>query len=344
MLSLTKLFAVGFDEASFALVTGLRRFQKIPHYTTDRERLQTLLELSESNAEELFPRPPTPVATEEDAPVPWQVKPWGQPYRMKHITFPSAQPLGFENNDTVHAYYLYRPGLEQGPTLYYLHGWMAPSPAMWLRPPLSVAEPLGLNVFFLEQPFHMHRCPPGTQSGQLSINGDLLMGIQGMQQSVSDVRSGLAWLKAQGVEKVALLGRSMGGLVAASTLTIEAGFTCALLDIPAVSPHSTIWRSNYTRLIRAELESQGFDEQETAAFFDVVRPGRFHPAVASERILLIEATADRACFPDETERFAQEWKLPIVRVGTGHMSIILSRRATRSAQDFLSRWLIGDQL
>lgn len=339
MTSISEMFGVGFDEASFALVTGLMRFQKSSQYTTDRTHLERLLARADYTPQELFPTPPRPVVTERSIPVPWQLKPLAQKYQMKHLTFPSAQPLGQPNNDTVHAYYLYRPGFEQAPTIFYLHGWMAYNPALWLRPPLNWAEPLGMNVFMMEQPFHMHRCPPGTQSGQLSLSGDLLMGMLSVQQSVSDTRAALTWLQSQGIDKIALLGRSLGGLVAASTLTVEPDFTCAILDIPAVSPHSSIWRSNYTRQIRSDLRRQGFDEQETAAFFEMVRPGRFRPTLDPKRILLIEATADRACFPDETERFAQEWNLPIVRIPLGHMSVMLSREAKRAAQNFLVKWL-----
>jgi dienelactone hydrolase len=340
MTNFTELFGRGFDEASFALITSMKRFQKSPQYVTDRQSLENLLTKAEATPQELFAAPPVPVVEEGEMAVPWQVLPLGRQYRMKHISFASAHPSGQPNNDIVHGYYLYREGNEQGPTLFYLHGWMAYSMALWLRPPLGWAEPLGLNVFFLEQPYHMRRCPPGTQSGQLSLNGDLLMGMVTIQQSVSDVRSALYWLQQkQGVKQVGLLGRSMGGLVAATTLAAEPGFDCAILDIPAVSPHSAIWRSSYTRLVRAELEQQGFDEEETAEFFEVVRPGRFRPAIDPERILLIEATADRACFPDETERFAQEWGVNLVRVPFGHMSIMFSRQAKRSAMSFLQKWL-----
>ncbi len=340
MLPISKLFAAGFDEASFALVTGLKQLQKKPQqFVTNRGNLEMLREMMQHGPEEFFVKPPNPQVQEEMVVRPWQISPYGQEYQVKHVTFPSAVSLGYENNDTVHGYFLYRPGYEQAPTLFYLHGWMAYSYGLWLRGPLSWAEALGLNVFFMEQPFHMRRCPPGSQSGEMSLSGDLMMGMAGVQQAVSDTRASLAWLKMQGVEQVGLLGRSMGGLVAASSLTVETEFDCAILDIPAVSPQNTIWRSSYTRLVREELRQQGFDEQETAAFFEVVRPGRFQPTIDPERILLIEATADRACFPDETERFAQEWKLPTVRINTGHMSIMLSRQARRSALEFLGRWL-----
>ncbi len=341
MAAITRVFGAGFDEASFAIVNGLMRFQKTSAFLTDRNRLQQVQNLREQSAVELFAAPPRPTEIKsENFPLPWQVAPYGVGYKAEYISFPSAIKLDVPNNDTVYGYYIYRPGHETAPTLFYLHGWMAYSPAMWLRPPLSLAQPLGLNVFFLEQPFHMHRTPPGTSSGQLSVSGDLLMALNGVQQAVSDVRAGLQWLKdAQGVEKVALLGRSMGGLVAATTLTVEASFACAILDIPAVSPHSSIWRSNYTRSVRSELLKQGLSPEETMAAFEALRPGRFPPTLDSKRILLIEATADRACFPEDTERFAHEWNLPIVRVEFGHMSVILSRQARFASLEFLRHWL-----
>ncbi len=339
MGSFTELFGKSFDEASFALINSFNNRQNQPDFLTDREGLNRFLELANSQPQDLFAPQPFPVVRQTPLPNPWQINPLGKDYRFIQLNFPSGKPLGYPANDRVQAYYFYRPGFEKGPVLFYLHGWMAASPEWWFRVPLNWAEPLGMNVFFLELPFHMHRAPPGTFSGQLSLSGNLVEGIQGVQQAVSDVRASLAWLKSRGVNWAALAGRSMGGLVAASTLTVEAGFNCAILDIPAVSPHGSIWHSNYTRRVRENLLNQGLSEEGTEELFKIMRPGRFKPRLSPENILLIEATADRACFPQETEVFAREWNLDIVKVPFGHMSIIFSRQAKKSALAFLRKRL-----
>ncbi len=335
-------FGVIFDELNFLALTGIMQVtrRQLRNRNSAMEKLALLESYRDKPVEEIFPEP-------EFVPpfsrMPWQRPPQltgvGRGYVMERLTFLSAVHSGHPENDTVVAWWLYRPGFETAPTILHAHGWMAYDPGLWLRLPLSWAEGPGYNVLMLELPFHMSRTPAGTRSGELSITSDLPASFITARQGVSDMRVAIRWLRQQGVKKVGLLGKSLGGLLCALTTVAEPDIDCTVLLIPAVDAGVTLWHSTYTRLVKADLIRQGIDEALTSRTLAVTNPTNYRPAIDPERVLIVEATADRACFPADTEKLAAAWGCPIERIPLGHLSASLSNQARYMAQGFMIRWM-----
>ncbi len=329
----------GFDDAMFSLSTFLWQLKGKPPYLSDAAelaRLQQPVTLPEVGG--LFRSPPVPTVALTPMRLPISAQASARRYRAFRLEYPSAVKTEYEANDLVRAVYLEQIEAESAPTLLYLHGWMEFETGLSLRLPLSWAEPLGLNIVALHLPFHFERTPPGTLSGELAVTGNLPLAIKGMQQAVSDVRQALYWLKQRGL-RVALAGKSLGGLVGAMALATEAGFEAGALVVPATSTRASIWRSRYTRLVRRDLTQQGLDEEATARLLEVVRPGRYQPVIEPERILVFKARADRVCFPTDTDQFAEQWGVQVIEVPTGHLTATLVPSMHRAAQTHLYRFM-----
>jgi pimeloyl-ACP methyl ester carboxylesterase len=334
-------FGIAFDEVNFAAATTLMRLQrrKLLSRSCTPEDIERLSELADLKPAELFPEPDLAEITREPVKKPRTLLGIPKGYELAKLSFSSPIQTGEVCNDTAVAWYLYRPGFEKATTLVYAHGWMAYDPGLWIRLPLASAAPLGANVVMLELPFHMSRSPKGTMSGELSVTPDLASSFLSLQQAVADVRAIIGWLKAQEIEKVALMGKSLGGLVASLTLLTENRVECAVLVIPAVNAGASLWRSNYTKVVRKELLRAGIDEFRTYRAMQAVNPANYDPALPGERILVIEATADRACPPEETEKLVEKWGANVERIPLGHLSIDLTPMARNLSRQFLSRWL-----
>ncbi len=332
----------GLDDAVFTLSTFMWELKRKPPYlsdTTELARLQTAPIRLEPQA--LFVPPPSPVVQLTPTRLPRMATQLGglsRHYQAYNLSYDSAIQTGYPANNMARAIYLERKGAENGPTVIYLHGWMEFEAGLSLRLPLSWAGPLGLNILALHLPFHFERTPPGKLSGELSITGNLPLGIMGMQQAVSDVRQALYWLKQRG-SKVALIGKSLGGLIGAMTLAVEDGFEAGILVVPATSTRASIWQSRYTRLVRRDLAQQGLDEEATARLLEVIRPGRYQPAIDPQRILVFKANADRVCFPTDTDLFAEQWGVPMLEVPSGHLTAPFVPRTRRASQQHLQRFL-----
>jgi pimeloyl-ACP methyl ester carboxylesterase len=331
------------DDLLFAFSTSLWQLKKKPTYLSDTAQLAQLHQQQPGLApDQLFLPPSLPVVTLQSIRLPVLARQFGaigRQYRAFHLEYPSAVSTGYAANDVVRAIYLEHIGAENSPAVIYLHGWMEFEPGLSLRLPLSWFGAMGLNILALHLPFHFERTPPDKLSGELSITGNLPLALKGLQQAISDVRQALYWLKQRNCP-VALLGKSLGGLVGAMTLAVEPGFEAGALVVPATSTRSTIWHSRYTRLIRRDLTRQGLDEETTSQLLEVVRPGHYQPSIDPRRILVLKAKADRVCFPFDTDHFVQQWGANLVEIPTGHLTATFAPQARRAVHDHLQRYLL----
>ena len=333
------------DEAFFNFSNFWMERSGRPPYMSDKTELDRLSELpwTPDKLEELFPRPPLPEikpVERNSLSLALQAGPQLRNYRVFNLEYPSTISTGYPQNDTVRGIYLERPGHENAPVIIYLHGWMEFETGLALRLPLNWAGPLGFNILALHLPFHFERTPPGTISGEMAITGNLPLAIKGMCQAVSDIRQVVAWLKAKQPDRpTGLIGKSLGGLVGALVLATEPGLAAGILAVPATGAKTSIWQSSYTTLLRRDLGRQGLDEEATARLLELMRPGRYRPAIDPQRILVLKANADRVCSPQETDAFTTEWGTRTVALPTGHLTATFHPRARRVAQEHLRRYL-----
>ncbi|HEX2910316.1 MAG TPA: CocE/NonD family hydrolase [Chloroflexia bacterium] len=336
------------DEAVFALSTFMLEIKKTPSYLSQPEELALLAESATiSEAEnELRAQPPlpevyiTPFSLPRLASAPGLI---AKRYRTFRLQYSSAVDSGYPVNDTVWGYYLERNSSPETPVVIYLHGWMEFEHGMSLRLPLAWLANTPFNILALHLPFHFERTPPGTASGELSITGNLPLAIKGMRQAVSDVRQAVAWLKHRvpgAKPKVAILGKSLGGLISAMTLIAETKLEAGVLVVPATASRASIWQSRYTRLVRRDLLLQGLTEKTTARLLEALSPESFRPAIDPQRILVFKAAADRVCFPADTDRFVNQWGVPFVEVPTGHLTATFHPRARQLSQAHLQKFLL----
>ena len=333
------------DEAFFSFSSYLVEKSGKPPYLSDKDELDRLNEKlgPVEKLEELFPGPPYPnlkMTPRQPHTLLLQSGPQLRHYRVYNVEYPSAVATGFTRNDRVYGFYLERPAQETAPAVAYLHAWMEFEAGFSLRLPLTWAGPLGYNILALHLPFHFERTPPGKLSGELAMTGNLPLAVKAMGQAVSDVRQAINWLRTQQPERpIGLIGKSLGGLVGAMVLASEPNLDAGVLAVPATGAKSSIWQSTYTSLIRRDLDRQGLDEAATSRLLEVIRPGRYQPAIEARRILVLKANADRGCFPDDTDNFAREWGTPLVALPTGHLTATFHPRARQVAQAHLEQFL-----
>lgn len=341
--NLTRRLGSGLDEFSFHSATLLRSLQHRQKHLTDPAELAKLHELTQSSdiaqlLDQTTP-PSIPEITIQNEKMHWLLRWIGRDYRYTRLTFPSAVDSGHPSNDYVYAHHLYRPNYKNAPTLLYLHGWMQTNYAASLYVPLRWAEASGYNLIMLELPHHLHRSSPGTYSGELSLTGNLSAVLTTIRQAVSDIRALNAWLHARGIEQVALVGKSLGGMIAAMALTLDSDFDCAILLVPAIAPHSSLWRSSYTRLIQTELAAQGLDEEATRLLLEAFQPGHYPPAIDPKRILVIGASGDRVVFQPDLANFAEQWQTQTAWLDWGHLSTTWTAESAGLIKPFLAQWL-----
>jgi len=94
---------------------------------------------------------------------------------------------------------------------------------------------LGISALRLSLPYHDRRMPPELTRADYIVSSNVGRTLQANRQAVLDARRAVAWLKAEGYERVALLGTSLG-----SCLSLLTGAHEPLVDALVLN-HVSSW-------------------------------------------------------------------------------------------------------
>ncbi len=212
--------------------------------------------------------------------------------------------------------------------LIYVHGWLEPGP--WIEEATllpRMQEELGVDVLHIQLPFHGSRNPKSALfHGEFFWSADLVRTMEAVRQSVIDVRTLMAWLRAKhGYQELGVTGLSLGGGLTMALACVDPPPDYIMPIIAhlklgeAVEDASILWR------MKSDLEGFGIDRGKRQELFRRLGLGTFKPVLPIERQLWIAATADQyITAPLVTEQWREWGEPPIEWIPGGHMTFPLS--------------------
>ncbi len=213
-----------------------------------------------------------------------------------------------------------------------LHGWLATRSQIAFI--AGLAAPLrraGIEVWVPRLPGHCERTPPGAISGERCLSADLVATGEAMRQAVMETNALANWLRRR-VGVVGLWGVSLGGWIAALSLTTATTIDAAVLWTPVADPHDAMWESPLTAPIRAALVDAGVDRDLTGEAFRRYSPGHRRLRLPSEDVVLIGAQFDNVVNPESLFELERRWDVPVQWFPHGHISLTCAPRARRHAR------------
>jgi hypothetical protein len=111
-----------------------------------------------------------------------------------------------------------------------------------------------VSALRLSLPYHDARMPTELTRADYIVSSNIVRTIQVCRQAVLDARRAIAWLAAQGFERIGVLGTSLGSCLAMLTTAHEPRIRAQALN--HVSPWfaDVVWRGLSTRHVRRGLE------------------------------------------------------------------------------------------
>lgn len=236
--------------------------------------------------------------------------------------FPSAILTPWAENNCVRGK-LFRAGPDwRGkPSVILLHGWSAEFQYRWQLPYLAgrLAR-AGVNAALFELPYHGRRRPRAPGAIHDFISQDLFHMIEATRQAISDARSLLAWLSAQGSPAVGFWGISLGAWLAGLVLCTDPGARFSVLLTPVADLPRAIAELAFCRPIRASLGN-------SKVSLEPLNLGAQLPLASPRDILLVESRYDVFAPVETIEQLWRAWGKPeIWRLRHGHISVLLSPR------------------
>ena len=230
----------------------------------------------------------------------------------------------YARNQTASARWIHSPAPDRRRALIYVHGWLEPFRLRALFLP-RLQKAIGIDVLDVELPFHGQRCPKAALfHGELFWTGDLVRSFEALRQSCIDVRTLVAWLRAQGYTEVGVIGASLGGAIAMLLACASPTPDCIIPIIGHLQLGEVVENAPIFWRMKADLERFGLDAGRRREVFDQFGSSEPRPLVPRERQLWIMARDDQYMSREAVSRQWHEWgEPPIAWIDGGHMTLAL---------------------
>jgi pimeloyl-ACP methyl ester carboxylesterase len=256
---------------------------------------------------------------------------WASAFEPYHSRVREAY-LAHAPNRTAYAR-VYAGGPGARPAVILVHGYMAGHWALEERVwPVRWMQRHGLDVAIPVLPFHGARAR--SDGGAPPFPGaDPRFTNEGFRQVISDLRVLVAYLRDRGAPAVGIMGMSLGGYSTAllATLQRDVAFAVPLIPLASIADFAR----DQGRLGKGERAAAQHAALEAANW--VVSPLARPPLIASDRVIIVSAQADRVTPLMHGERLAAHFGAPLLRLPGGHLLQMWRAPAFRAVKTMLHR-------
>jgi hypothetical protein len=257
------------------------------------------------------------------------------------LTFPSAFETPHETNNTVYAR-LFPPrgqryGTDRRAAVLVLPQWNSDAGGhVGLSKLLAVN---GMTALRLSLPYHDRRMPPELQRADYIVSSNVARTVQVCRQAVLDARRAIAWLAAEGYERIGILGSSLGSCLSLLTTAHEPLIKAAALN--HISPYfaDVVWSGLSTAHVREALDGH-IDLERLRRIWKPISPAWYLERMRDRQTLLVYAKYDLTFPVDLSEdlvRMFRERNVPheTAVLHCGHYS------SGRTPFKFIDGWILS---
>lgn len=176
----------------------------------------------------------------------------------------------------------------------------------------------GLTAIRLSLPYHDVRKPPELERADYIVSSNIGRTAQINRQAVLDVRRVVDWLARQGIERIGIMGTSLGSCLSMLSMAHEPRIRAGAFN--HVSPYfaDVVWRGLSTRHVRAGLDGH-ITLDELRECWMPISPWPFIDRVRDRAVKLIYARYDLTFPVDLSRAFVAEFQ----RRAVPHVTAVL---------------------
>jgi hypothetical protein len=165
----------------------------------------------------------------------------------------------------------------------------------------------GLTAVRLSLPYHDSRKPGDLERADLIVSPNVGRTLQINRQAVMDVRRIVDWFETQGIERIGIVGTSLGSCLAMLAMSHDSRIRTGAFN--HVSPYfaDVVWRGLSTRHVREGLEGR-ISLDHLRECWMPISPWPFIERVRDRAVRLIYARYDLSFPVDLSRRFVAEFR------------------------------------
>ena len=113
---------------------------------------------------------------------------------------------------------------------------------------------LGMTALRLTLPYHEERRPPELERAEHLVSSNIGRTIQSMRQAVLDTRAAVRWLREQGIERIGILGTSIGSCTAFLAFTHDPAINVGVFNHVSGYFADVVFKGISTHHVRESIE------------------------------------------------------------------------------------------
>lgn len=135
---------------------------------------------------------------------------------------------------------------------------------------------LGMTALRLTLPYHEERRPPDIERAEHLVSSNIGRTIQSMRQAVLDTRAAVRWLQLQGIERIGILGTSIGSCIGFLTFAHDPSIDVGVFNHVSGYVADVVWQGISTQHVRQGIETD-LTVDELREFWRPISPVPFIP-------------------------------------------------------------------
>ena len=288
------------------------------------EQMSDVYAAEEMSDAVLFPEPAVPSEIVEGSGPLWRAAEhitWRSGYEVLHR--PLREEYETEANRTVHVHKFGGGGRRAIVCVHgYMGGHIEVESRLW---PVRQFLERGFDVFFITLPHHGPRMQ--ERFGKPLFPENARYTVEGMCQSVFDVRTLVSVLRARGYEHVGLVGMSLGGYVVSLCLGVEERIAFGVPLIPLTS--FAQMSQDFEALVGEDAAMRARHKRAIASLCSPIDPLARRCLIDPDHVMILAGKFDGVLSPHQSRTLAQHLGCELVHFEGGH----LLQRGRRPALD-----------
>lgn len=210
-----------------------------------------------------------------------------------HLTFRSAAPSPYPENNIVHADFF---PAGTGRAVLVLPQWNADAGGH--AGLCRLLNRFGITALRMSLAYHDRRMPSHLERADYHVSSNLGRTIHAMRQSVVDARSCLDWLGQRGYSRLGILGTSLGSCVAFISAAHDRRVASGVFNHVSMNFGDVVWTGLSTAHVRRGL-AEGVSQEQLRRYWSLISPASFLHMMEGRavRTLLIWARHDSTFLP-----------------------------------------------
>ncbi|GFP74091.1 alpha/beta hydrolase [Clostridium fungisolvens] len=252
-------------------------------------------------------------------------------YSKGKLKFLSEIDNGRSNSDSIFYYNLCKDE-PKNTSVILIHGWRSEE--------LNRLENVFLNSFIEESydaysyilPFHMERCPnESLYSGEYFFSANVNRTLKSVQQSISDIRALIRYIKEKREGKVIVIGLSLGGMISNLLCEVEENIDLLISLFYANDLHFTAYETIVGKFVKEDFIKNGFDRERLKRNWSIINPSLKKPLIDKDKIFLVSGYYDKYIMNKDSDILWTSWDKPKRYVyKCGHSGIVLNKSKIRN--------------